>query len=131
MAAPSQESLLLHKQLKDLMKSSVDGFSAGLVDDSNIFEWSVTIIGPPDTLYFLSFAKTINVEEVYLSSDVQNEIDKLNIDLNNAANTLSDKTNESSEKIRSVIDTVRCVLIVVAAVMLILALIGFVPLRSM
>ncbi|XP_020251729.1 uncharacterized protein LOC109829067 [Asparagus officinalis] len=75
---------------------------------------------------FLSFAKTINVEEVYLPSDVQNEIDKLNIDLNNAANTLSDKTNESSEKIRSVIDTVRCVLIVVAAVMLILAVIGFV-----
>ncbi|KAL5992006.1 Ubiquitin-conjugating enzyme 13 [Asimina triloba] len=35
----------------DLAKNPVDGFSAGLVDDSNIFEWSVTIIGPPDTLY--------------------------------------------------------------------------------
>ncbi|RWW39308.1 hypothetical protein BHE74_00055370, partial [Ensete ventricosum] len=34
----------------DLMKNPVDGFSAGLVDDSNVFEWSVTIIGPPDTL---------------------------------------------------------------------------------
>lgn len=34
----------------DLNKKPVDGFSAGLVDDSNIFEWSVTIIGPPDTL---------------------------------------------------------------------------------
>ncbi|MQL67821.1 hypothetical protein Taro_000111 [Colocasia esculenta] len=35
----------------ELSKNPVDGFSAGLVDDNNIFEWSVTIIGPPDTLY--------------------------------------------------------------------------------
>jgi ubiquitin-conjugating enzyme E2 G1 len=28
----------------------VDGFSAGLVDDSNVFEWQVTIIGALDTL---------------------------------------------------------------------------------
>ncbi|KAL5222407.1 hypothetical protein ABZP36_027120 [Zizania latifolia] len=34
----------------DLTKHPVDGFSAGLVDDSNVFEWQVTIIGPPDTL---------------------------------------------------------------------------------
>ncbi|KAG6678288.1 hypothetical protein I3842_14G072700 [Carya illinoinensis] len=47
----SQASLLLQKQLKDLCKNPVDGFSAGLVDETNIFEWSVTIIGPPDTLY--------------------------------------------------------------------------------
>ncbi|XP_008802772.1 ubiquitin-conjugating enzyme E2 7-like isoform X8 [Phoenix dactylifera] len=51
MAVTSQASLLLAKQLKDLTKNPVDGFSAGLVDDSNIFEWNVTIIGPPDTLY--------------------------------------------------------------------------------
>lgn len=52
--ASAQEShavLLLRKQLKELTKNPVDGFSAGLVDDSNIFEWQVTIIGPPDTLY--------------------------------------------------------------------------------
>ncbi|KAG0463756.1 hypothetical protein HPP92_019825 [Vanilla planifolia] len=57
MAAPSQASLLLQKQLKDLNKNPVDGFSAGLVDDSNIFEWSVTIIGPPDTLYEFDYIK--------------------------------------------------------------------------
>uniref|UniRef100_A0A0E0CA32 E2 ubiquitin-conjugating enzyme n=1 Tax=Oryza meridionalis TaxID=40149 RepID=A0A0E0CA32_9ORYZ len=50
-ATISQASLLLQKQLKDLAKHPVDGFSAGLVDDSNVFEWQVTIIGPPDTLY--------------------------------------------------------------------------------
>ncbi|KAI8539961.1 hypothetical protein RHMOL_Rhmol09G0223400 [Rhododendron molle] len=51
MASTSQASLLLQKQLKDLCKHPVDGFSAGLVDESNLFEWSVMITGPPDTLY--------------------------------------------------------------------------------
>ena len=34
----------------DLQRSSVDGFSAGLVDDNNLFLWEVLIVGPPDTL---------------------------------------------------------------------------------
>ncbi|KAJ4885180.1 Ubiquitin-conjugating enzyme E2 protein [Raphanus sativus] len=48
--AKNQASLLLQKQLKDLCKHPVDGFSVGLVDENNIFQWSVSIIGPPDTL---------------------------------------------------------------------------------
>ncbi|CAA0809403.1 ubiquitin carrier protein 7 [Striga hermonthica] len=59
MASPSQASLLLQKQLKDLCKNPVDGFSAGLLDESNLFEWSVTIIGPPDTLYEGGFFNAI------------------------------------------------------------------------
>ncbi|KAL5697789.1 E2 ubiquitin-conjugating enzyme [Ranunculus cassubicifolius] len=47
----SQAKLLLQKQLKELTKHPVDGFSAGLLDDNDIFKWGVTIIGPPDTLY--------------------------------------------------------------------------------
>lgn len=34
----------------ELAKHPVDGFSAGLVDDENVFEWQITIMGPPDTL---------------------------------------------------------------------------------
>ena len=45
-----QGSLLLRKQLKELTKHPVDGFSAGLAND-DLFEWSVTILGPPETLY--------------------------------------------------------------------------------
>lgn len=41
----------MRKQLKELTKRPVDGFSAGLVDDSNLFEWQVTVLGPPDTYY--------------------------------------------------------------------------------
>lgn len=52
---------------------------------------------------FLSSAKTINVAEVYLPSEIWNEIDKLNGELNGAASILSEKTNESSMKIRAVI----------------------------
>ena len=36
--------------LAELTKHPVDGFSAGLVDESNLFEWQITIMGPPDTL---------------------------------------------------------------------------------
>jgi ubiquitin-protein ligase len=41
------------------MKNPVEGFSAGLVDDSNVFEWQVTIMGPPDTYYEGGFFNAI------------------------------------------------------------------------
>ncbi|KAJ6909564.1 hypothetical protein NC652_020520 [Populus alba x Populus x berolinensis] len=57
--AATQASLLLQKQLRDLCKKPVDGFSAGLVDESDVFEWSVSIMGPPDTLYEGGFFNAI------------------------------------------------------------------------
>jgi len=47
----SQSTLILRKQLNDLKKNPVEGFSAGLVDDNNIYKWEVVIVGPPETLY--------------------------------------------------------------------------------
>ena len=55
-AMAQQSTLLLQKQLKDLRKSPVEGFSAGLSKD-NIYEWDIMIIGPPDTLYEGGFFK--------------------------------------------------------------------------
>ncbi|XP_075679222.1 ubiquitin-conjugating enzyme E2G 1 [Dermatophagoides pteronyssinus] len=55
--AELQSSLLLRKQLNDLKKNPVEGFSAGLCDDSDIYNWEVLIIGPPDTLYEGGFFK--------------------------------------------------------------------------
>jgi len=52
-----QSVLLLRKQLNELKKNPVEGFSAGLVDDSDIFRWEVLIIGPPDTYYEGGFFK--------------------------------------------------------------------------
>ncbi|ACO66405.1 predicted protein [Micromonas commoda] len=46
-----QAVLLLRKQLKELSRNPIEGFSAGLIDDSNVFEWEIMIMGPPDTMY--------------------------------------------------------------------------------
>lgn len=42
--------LTAYEFLAELTKHPVDGFSAGLSGD-DLFEWSVTILGPPETLY--------------------------------------------------------------------------------
>ncbi|KAF9398597.1 ubiquitin-conjugating enzyme E2 G1 [Mortierella sp. AD011] len=54
-----QSTLLLAKQLDYLGKNAVEGFSAGLVDESNIYEWKIMIMGPPDTLYEGGFFEAI------------------------------------------------------------------------
>ncbi|KAI3921187.1 hypothetical protein MKX01_036166 [Papaver californicum] len=59
---------------------------------------------------YLSIAKNISVDQLFLPSDVKDEIDKLNMDLSAAANTLTE--NE------------RSALISMAAVMLLLSLLG-------
>ncbi|PRQ40879.1 hypothetical protein RchiOBHm_Chr4g0440851 [Rosa chinensis] len=73
---------------------------------------------------YLSLAKDINVAQVFLPTDVMDSIDKLNVDLNTAADTLTEKTSENSDKVKKVFSIVRSVLIAVAAVMLFLAVIG-------
>jgi len=47
----SNAALLLAKQLKELNKNPVEGFSAGLRDDTDMFVWDIVIMGPPDTVY--------------------------------------------------------------------------------
>ncbi|KAI3836467.1 hypothetical protein MKW98_008228 [Papaver atlanticum] len=47
----TEEVESVHGHGIDLSRNPVDGLSAGLVGDKNVFEPSVTIIGPPDTLY--------------------------------------------------------------------------------
>ncbi|CAI9785427.1 unnamed protein product [Fraxinus pennsylvanica] len=75
---------------------------------------------------YLSLAKTVSVAQIFLPSDVMNDIDRLNMDLNNAANTLEQKTNENSSKMQRVFNTVRSALITVAVVMLLISLLGLV-----
>jgi len=41
----------------ELNKNPVEGFSAGLIDDNDIYRWEVLLIGPPDTLYEGGFFK--------------------------------------------------------------------------
>ncbi|XP_070572003.1 ubiquitin-conjugating enzyme E2 G1-like [Ptychodera flava] len=46
-----QGALLLKKQLRELGKKPVEGFSAGLIDDDDLYKWEVLVMGPPDTFY--------------------------------------------------------------------------------
>ncbi|KAF6163522.1 hypothetical protein GIB67_002527 [Kingdonia uniflora] len=73
---------------------------------------------------YLSLAKSINVDEVFLPQNMRDDIDKLNVDLITAASTLTEKTNANSSKIKKVFNNVRSTLISVATVMLILSLLG-------
>ncbi|KAJ3071215.1 Ubiquitin-conjugating enzyme E2 15 [Podochytrium sp. JEL0797] len=57
MSNNQQSSLLLRRQLKELSKNPVQGFSAGLFDDNNIYEWELMIMGPESTLYEGGFFK--------------------------------------------------------------------------
>ena len=57
---PNEQTLglqLLKKQLSELKKSPVEGFSAGLIDDSDMFKWEAVIMGPVNTIYEGGFFK--------------------------------------------------------------------------
>lgn len=55
---------------------------------------------------YLLLAKTVNVAQIFLPSDVKDDIDRLNGDLTSAADKLEEKTNENSGKIRRVFNSV-------------------------
>ncbi|XP_021982907.1 phytochromobilin:ferredoxin oxidoreductase, chloroplastic isoform X1 [Helianthus annuus] len=60
----------------------------------------------------------VTLAEVFLPSDVKDDIDKLNVDLNNTAGTLRQKAHLNSLKLRFVFDNVRSSMIAIAIVML-------------
>ncbi|XP_032455404.1 ubiquitin-conjugating enzyme E2 R2-like [Nasonia vitripennis] len=49
--ATSSAVRALTLEYKKLQEEPVEGFRVKLVDDSNMFEWEVSIFGPPDTIY--------------------------------------------------------------------------------
>lgn len=55
---------------------------------------------------YLSLAKSINVAQVFLPSNLMDDIDKLNVNLNTVADTLSEKTSENFVKITKVFKAV-------------------------
>uniref|UniRef100_A0A803Q8H4 Uncharacterized protein n=1 Tax=Cannabis sativa TaxID=3483 RepID=A0A803Q8H4_CANSA len=74
---------------------------------------------------YLSAAKRIGVDAVFLPREVQNNIDLIETKINSSATMLSDKTEENSKKIQDGLDSMRLALIIVAAIMLFLAFLGF------
>lgn len=107
--------LILHEQILLLLRIGCvllsmgqDEFHREAVDTLNyvVNQSDYTVQTLLNVTGYMSLAKTVNVAQVFLPSDVKDDIDKLNVDLNNAADTLRQTTHVNSRKIRSVFDTV-------------------------
>ncbi|XP_076881897.1 uncharacterized protein LOC143530169 [Bidens hawaiensis] len=109
-----------------LLSAGQDEFHGEAIDTLNyvVDQSYYTVQTLVNVTGYLSLAKTVNVAQFYLPSDVQDSIDKLNIDLNSASDTLGRKTHQSSRKIRIVFDAVRSSMITVAIVMLLVSILG-------
>nr|XP_043626680.1 uncharacterized protein LOC122598146 [Erigeron canadensis] len=109
-----------------LLSVGQDEFHTEAVDTLNyvVNQSDYTVQTLVNVTGYLSLAKTVNVAQFYLPSDVKDSIDKLNVDLKAASDTLGRKTHQSSRKIRTVFDAVRSSMITVAIVMLVVSILG-------
>lgn len=91
-----------------LLSVGQDEFHGEAVDTLNyvVNQSDYTVQTLVNVTGYLSLAKTVNVAQFYLPSDVKDSIDKLNVDLNSASDTLGRKTHQNSRKIRTVFDAV-------------------------
>ncbi|KAJ0091718.1 hypothetical protein Patl1_12521 [Pistacia atlantica] len=74
---------------------------------------------------YLAAAKQLQVDKIFLPSNIQTDIDNIEAKLNASASNLADKTAKSSHDIRDLLDSVRLALILIGAIMLVLAFLGF------
>ncbi|KAL4586677.1 hypothetical protein LXL04_011319 [Taraxacum kok-saghyz] len=109
-----------------LLSVGQDEFHGEAVDTLNyvVNQSDYTVQTLVNVTGYLSLAKSVNVAQFYLPEDVKDSIDKLNVDLNSASDTLGSKTHQNSRKIRTVVDAVRSSMITVAIVMLIVSILG-------
>ena len=50
---------ILKKQLQECMRQTDLGFSVGLIDENDIYKWTICFTGPEDTIYEGGFFKAI------------------------------------------------------------------------
>lgn len=50
-AGPNAAVKALQLEMKNISKDPIEGVLIELQDESNMFEWSVGVFGPPKTLY--------------------------------------------------------------------------------
>lgn len=65
-----------------------------------------TVLTLRNVTEYLTLAKTVKVAQIFLPSNVMDDIDRLNEDLNDAADMLEEKTNDNSDRIRGVFNVV-------------------------
>ncbi len=54
---------------------------------------------------YLGAAKQVGVDQVFLPSNVQTDIDQIETKINSSASTLADRTVENSDDIRDLLDS--------------------------
>ena len=54
---------------------------------------------------YLAQAKQVEINRVFLPTNVQTDIDQAETDINNSASTLADKTKENSDNIQDLLDS--------------------------
>lgn len=78
-----------------------------------------------DVLNYLSAAKQIGVDQVFLPSNVQTDIDQIEAKISSSADNVAKTTMDSSDDVKDLVDSVRLALIVTAGIMLVLTFLGF------
>ncbi|XP_021739168.1 uncharacterized protein LOC110705585 [Chenopodium quinoa] len=91
-----------------------------LVSQADITEWKLNNVSS-----YLSSAKQIGIQNVFLPSNVQTDIDDIDMKITAASSFLDHQSTNTADDIREVLDSVRLALIIVAAIMLFLAFLGF------
>lgn len=74
---------------------------------------------------YLSAAKSIGVDSIFLSADIQKGIDNIGTEISSVSSTLTNAASDNSDMIQKGLDETRLILVILAAVMLLLAFIGF------
>ncbi|KAL9231505.1 hypothetical protein vseg_006728 [Gypsophila vaccaria] len=74
---------------------------------------------------YLSSAKQIGIQNVFLPSNVQTDIDEIDSEINTSAGFLSHQSTSTADDIRDVLASMRLTLIIISAVMLSLVFLGF------
>ncbi|KAG6599351.1 hypothetical protein SDJN03_09129, partial [Cucurbita argyrosperma subsp. sororia] len=74
---------------------------------------------------YLSSAKSIGVDSIFLSTDVKKQIDDIGTEISSVSSNLTDAAADNSGTIQRGLDETRLILVVIAAVMVLLAFIGF------
>lgn len=74
---------------------------------------------------YLSSAKSIGVDSIFLSADIQKGIDDIGSKIGSVSSTLTNAASDNSDTIQKGLDEIGLILVVLAAVMLLLAFIGF------
>ncbi|GKV03220.1 hypothetical protein SLEP1_g15563 [Rubroshorea leprosula] len=73
----------------------------------------------------LATARQIGVDQVFLPTNVQTDIDQIEAKLNSSASNVAEKTAKNSDDTQDLLDSVRMALIIIAAIMLVLTFLGF------